>query len=635
MKPAEVKTTGRLWVQWLFIIIFLLYISLGLLSSADVELDKHIGLNYVTNYTPSTHPQNWCIGQDKRGVIYVANIGEGVLEYDGGSWRRIEVPNDEVRSIAVDDNGTIYIGGVNEFGFLAPDFKGTLQYKSLVNHLKDHQKNFAHVWRIHATKEGVYFRTSNYLFRWNTRQKKIDVWQAEGESYFLSIFSWNGKLLIQQKYVGLMQIVNDSLKLIPGSEMLATNKIYLIAQYDIQKLLMITREIGFNIYDYNDNTLTRFPTMLDGYLKEKELYHGIQLSNGDFALATSRGGLLVIDPQGKLKKMFTKDSGLQNDSVKYVFEDFQGNLWLALEKGISKIEYATPFSVYDEDRSNLPGLVLSVTRHGPGNDLYVGTTHGLYMLESPYSVKFRHIPINCGYCWFLLSVDDYLLVAAGNGVFQVENKMKWSRVIVEKSLVLQRSKREPNRIWVGTAGGLVSLYREDGKWTKESQFENIKEQIKTIVEDPKGNLWLEALTKDVIKVDFPAAGTIDSHIVTRYDTAYGLPPGPVRAYMAAGHVMFATAKGIYHFDERKKVFRPDHTLGAEFAGGSLNVWRVAEDKNKNIWVSSENKNFQAILQPDGTYVLNKKPFIRMPIVQVNAIYPDPVENIIWFASNDG
>ena len=418
-------------MQRLFIIIFLFIIPFGLLSFADVNIDDYIGLNYIKNYSHEEYdhqPQNWCIVQDKRGIIYVANQG-GLLEYDGVSWRRIDVPNRNVRSLAVDSDGTIYVGGKDEFGFLVPDSHGTLQYKSLVNHLEDHQKNFPNVWRTHATKEGVYFRTTKYLFRWNTRQKKMDVWQAKGDSYFLSSFSWNGKLLIQQKYVGLMHIVNDSLEFIPGSEKLAADKIYFKAQYNIQKLLLVTRDIGFYIYDYNGNTITRFPTMVDGYLKEKGLYHGIQLSSGDFALATLRGGLVVIDSQGKLKKVFIKGSGMQNDSVRYVFEDFQGNLWLALEKGISKIEYATPISVYNEDRSNLPGLVLSVIRYGPGSDLYIGTTHGLYLLESPSSVKFRRFPINCGSCWFLLSVDDSLLAAAASGVFQVENNMKWREII--------------------------------------------------------------------------------------------------------------------------------------------------------------------------------------------------------------
>ena len=51
-----------------------------------------------------------------------------------------------------------------------------------------------------------------------------------------------------------------------------------------------------------------------------------------------------------------------------------------------------------------------------------------------------------------------------------------------------------------------------------------------------------------------------------------------------------------------------------------------EDKNKNTWLHSESRNFQAIFQPDeagGTPVIYKKSFPRIPDVQVNAIYLDP------------
>jgi signal transduction histidine kinase/DNA-binding response OmpR family regulator/ligand-binding sensor domain-containing protein len=639
MKPATVKTKGRFWVQWLFIIIFLLIIPLKISSSQDINIDDYIGLNYVKNYSPEEYdlePQNWDIAQDNRGIIYVANHG-GLLEYDGVSWRKIGIPNLNARSLAVDSDGTIYVGGNNEFGFLVPDSNGTLQYKSLVNHLQDHQKNFANVWRTHNTKEGIYFQTTKYLFRWNARQKKMDVWQAEGKGYFLSSFYWNGKLLIQQKYVGLMQIVNDSLKLIQENEILATVKIYLIAQLNIQKLLIVTRENGFYIYDYKGNTITRFPTMVDSYLKEKELYHGIQLSNGDFALATSRGGLLIVDQRGKLKKIFTKDSGLQKDSVKYVFEDFQGNLWLALEKGISKIEYSTPISIYDEDRSNLPGLVLSIIRHDPGNDLYVGTTHGLYMLDSPSSTKFRHIPINCGQCWSLLSVNEHLLAASLYGVFQVENNMKWRIMQPGTSLVLNRSPKNPNRVWVGTSTGLISLTweKENGQWKKEDQFQDIVDAIRTIGEDSKGNLWLGPMSEGVLKIDFPVEGTTHPYVVSRYDTSQGLPPGAVRVFTAAGHTMFGTSKGLYRFDGNHKKFIPDKTLGDESVDeDSREIWRIAVDNNQNIWFNSKKRNFQAILQPDGIYVSNKSP-LRIPRAQVNCIYPDPGGDIIWFGSNDG
>jgi signal transduction histidine kinase/DNA-binding response OmpR family regulator len=264
------------------------------------------------------------------------------------------------------------------------------------------------------------------------------------------------------------------------------------------------------------------------------------------------------------------------------------------------------------------------------------------MLESPSSVKFRHLPINCPDCWFLLSVDNSLLAATGNGVFQVENNMKWRKVIDDLSLVLHRSIKDPNRIWVGTADGLVSLYRKAGndQWEEEIKYKNITEHLRTIVEDPEGNLWLGPLTKNVIKVNFPGDGTIHHPVVIRYDRSQGLPLGAVRVFKAAGHIMFGTEKGLYRFDEKDKVFLPDKTLGDEFVGDetvdvdddSRYVWRIAEDKNKNIWFHSHDMNFQTLVQSDET---SKTSILRIPPEKLRSIYPDPDEKTIWFGCDSG
>ncbi len=81
MKAAKAKTTERLWVQWLFIIIFLLIIPFERLSSADVKIADYIGLNRVENYDTGVSFQNWVILQDKRGIIYAGNQGT-LLEFD-------------------------------------------------------------------------------------------------------------------------------------------------------------------------------------------------------------------------------------------------------------------------------------------------------------------------------------------------------------------------------------------------------------------------------------------------------------------------------------------------------------------------------------------------------------------------
>jgi signal transduction histidine kinase/DNA-binding NarL/FixJ family response regulator/ligand-binding sensor domain-containing protein len=619
-----------------FVKISFLVIILGLVPAVPPPVwgsspEKKHGLKYITNYSPkdyNSQSQNWSIIQDKRGVIYLGNQG-GVLEFDGVSWKEIIPPNQTVRSLAIDDNGTIYVGGMNEIGYLLPDSKGSLQYVSLIQDLDEEYKNFSAVWRTHWREEGIYFGATKFLFLWNS--KEVKVWKTE--SSFAPPFLCGGKLYIRQEGTGLLEMNSGILELIPGGEEFSDKKIYMMVEFKPGKLLVGTRLNGFYLYD--KGKVTPFETDVLKFIINKNLSYGIRLSSGDFALATFLGGVFIIDNRGRLKQVFDKSSGLTDDTVNYVFEDSRGNLWLALDKGAAKIEYASPLSIYNE-QTGLPGIVLSVTGHGPNNDLYAGTSNGLYYLEA--SGKFSPVPGMTGECWFLLSTGGPLLAATNAGVFQVENDMK-SPVTAKHSYALLRSRVEPNRTWVGKARGLDSLYWENktGRWQVERQFEEITHEIRTIVEDKKGNLWLGTRTKGVLKVDFPGAGTIDHPVVRLYNTSHGLPPENIHVFTAAGHIMFTSLKGIFYFDENKKYFLPDHTFGEQFAVGERgnNVFRIVEDKNKNIWMHSEARNIQAIPQPDGSFVLDEKPFLRLPMAQVNDIYPDPGGETTWFAGVDG
>lgn len=616
-------------------------IAVMFLIGSPFSYSQDSGFKYIKNYTPKDYdcePQNWGILQDKRGVIYVANQG-GLLEFDGVSWRTIKIPNNNVRSMAMDEKGIIYIGGNNEIGFLAPDLQGSLQYVSLVGRLEEDEKNFSEVWTTHAAADGIYFNTSNFLFRWHPSTGKIKRWKPEpGNSFFIA-FTYNGQFYIDQENVGLRRMEQDVLMPVPGTEILINKIIFMMEPYRESQVLIgtATREL----FLYDGRTTAPFPTGLNDFLKEKKFYRGIRLSSGDFALATLEGGLVIMAAQARLKKIFDKSSGLVDDSVKYVFEDRQGNLWSALEKGITCIEYKSPISFYDSS-SGLDGLVLSIIKHN--NTLFAGTTRGLYYLveekenrSSPG--KFIRLPGISDYCWSFLSADDSLLAARNRGVFRIGNSSKKIEQIFEnESYILQRSGKDKNRIWVGTKDGLFSLYRRNQDWHKECKIEKVTSSPHSIIEDGAGNLWAGTLTAQVFRIDFSNSSTITDAHVKRYDKTHGLPgDGEIHVFWAAGHVMFASQQGIFRFDEGREEFIPDHTFGKDFAGSEKgkSVHRIVEDEDKNIWLHSKLKSIRAIPQSDGSsFILERKPYLRFADSQANTIYPDPAGNVAWFACND-
>lgn len=619
-------------VMWLFLLVGLLLGN----TAATCLWCKNPGLKYFKNYSYKEfdhQPQNWGINQAKNGLIYAANNG-GVLEFDGVSWRVIDVPNLTVRSIAISGNGTIYIGGINEIGYLAPDHKGSLKYKTLTNYLDDKDKNFSNVWRIHATKEGIFSRTSQFLFRWNPG--KIKRWRARGS--FRASFAINGNLFIQEEGKGLMRLVDDSLKLIPGGEIFAPAeneyRIFLMAPcktvQNQGKLLIGTRLKGFFLYD--GKTVEPFPTEVDELLIKNEPTHGIGLSSGDFALGMLRGGLVVIDHLGRIKYTFDKSTGLQDENVKYIFEDRGKNLWLALNKGITRLEYGSPFFLYDE-RTALPGFVMAVCRHL--DTLYVGTTEGLYVLP-PHSKTFHTAAGINSDCRSLLPDGPYILAATMEGIFQVDpNKNIKQQILKGKVFTLMPSGLYPGRTWCGTGSGLAALIKKKNR-IETHRFKNIHQGIGSMVEDKNGYLLLVTLAGGVLKVD--SRDPNSDCIPVPYDASTGMDRGVVYYVTeAAGHGIFAAENGIFRFDEKKAVLIPDRTFGDIFAGGrdGKPVFRITADKNRDIWFNSESRNYQAIPGNQEYFKIDNRPFLRLPAVQTNTIYPDPDGCGVWFGGYDG
>src|SRR5580704_2071346 len=123
-------------------------------SLLKASLNPETGTYVFQRYSAKQYgasPQNWGVAEDKRGVMYFANTN-GLLEFDGNSWRLMRLPSGSiVRAVSVDSSGTVYVGGVGEFGLLKPDSTGTVQFVSLVDRVPQADRGFADVWRILPT----------------------------------------------------------------------------------------------------------------------------------------------------------------------------------------------------------------------------------------------------------------------------------------------------------------------------------------------------------------------------------------------------------------------------------------------------------------------------------------------------
>ena len=110
--------------------------------------------------------------QDKEGVIYVGNVRNGLIEFDGQRVRRV-LQNGKpmsafVKDAEADSKNTIYLGlnGTN-FGYLEKNKFGQNEYISLSDKLPKKDEVTSTFWGLVVHHDTLFFQTENavYLFK--------------------------------------------------------------------------------------------------------------------------------------------------------------------------------------------------------------------------------------------------------------------------------------------------------------------------------------------------------------------------------------------------------------------------------------------------------------------------------------
>ena len=633
-----------------------------IVHSFSLFAQNKLGAPFIQNYTTKEYnasAQNWAIVQDNRGVMYFGN-NDGVLEYDGTNWRLIKVTNNSlVRSLAIDSTGTIYVGAVGEFGYLAPDSIGNMQYLSLIMHLDSANRKFADVWQTHTFRKWIYFNTRTAFYAYDpnwlnkgavnndndtviSKDLHFKIWKPQ-QSFSRSSIVFD-EFYIRQRKVGLMQMINDSLHLIEEG---AEKKISVMFPYYDDQILIPTNFEGIYIYNPQNQKSNRFSKPesfkeIDAFLSKNRLYGGCILHENIFALATKCKGIAIIDANGKIIELINKKTGLLDDNVRNIYYNNQ-DLWLALNNGISHVEWSSPLRLWDE-HTGLQGYILDIIRYRGA--LFVSTFHGVYYLENNHFKAIENIKAE-SWCFLSYSPPDspdspLLLIGTKQGIYEINGSLKkgFSAHLVRESTVvfkLYNSKKNTHKIFAGFITGLAIIQYENGVWKDLGKVNGIEEEVLNLAEDIDGNIWLGTRYNGVIRLS-PDKETNTEYKISRYDTASGLPVmKEINIYNFENDLLFATNQGFYRFDKTRNFFIPDSSLGKEFADGSTGIYSFVEDHNRNCWIGANSKKrFTEILikQDDNSYRRDTLPFKRIPYMEVEAIYPEP-DGITWFGGSDG
>ena len=512
--------------HFLFLLFFAFLIISNRVYSQDYNYSKEQpGIPLISNYTINNYSagmQNWSIIQDFKGNLYFANES-GLLEYNGVTWRLIAVPNNVARSVAIDRNGRIYVGGINQIGYLKIDSSGQLNYFSLNKFIPENKREMGDVWTVIVNPEGLFVQTFKFLFllkadttikgsffKQITSKPICKVWDTK--TRINPIFSFNNNVYVHERYVGIQKLDGDSLKLVPGGEQFARDLICVMLPFNYSdnsaasKNQLLIGSLRKGLFLFDGQKFTKFKNEADNYLIKNRLYFkGAVLNDGSYALGTQLGGIVIIDRNGRLEKIINKKNGLNDETIWYLYSDREGNLWAALNNGISKILYPSSLSEFDE-KFGFSGTINSVKE--VNNEIYLATSSGVYLLnKTPDETGNLHfIPISgiSVQSWDVYMINNKILAATNDGIYEITGTD--SRLLdkdLRYTLCLHQLKSDPSFIFAGTQIGMTVIKSEGSNMKVLGKVPDISNPISNITEGQNGHLFLNDVIGNLTAVKIP------------------------------------------------------------------------------------------------------------------------------------
>lgn len=415
----------------LFILFLLVYLQ-GFDAGLHAQIHQY-GTPLVKTYKAETYqspPENYAVVQNENGIIYFANKGH-ILEYDGVTWRKLQVRGElPVLSLAIDNSGVIYASCGNEFGYLAPNEEGLLQYHSLSEKIDSVGEHVEGVGKVLISDSAIYFQTAKAVYRYLNAgikdkqpaiatQKPVVIKAPQG---FTNSFLVRGELYLHDSQNGLMELSGTTLNPFKhGTYFVKDRKTVAMLPFVNHKgrelLMLCTERHGFYYYmprvGFGD---AKFET--DDESGQFYSLHAITLPSS-YVLATINKGTVVIEKdvtaenrwKRRVLERYDKRAGLPSEQITSIYNNAEVDprlLWLTSKYGISRTRINDPLrKMHAAD--DVKDIILGMIRHE--DEFYVRTIGQIYHLKDTLNRNsfevVEGITSNCG--WITMPIEETVI----------------------------------------------------------------------------------------------------------------------------------------------------------------------------------------------------------------------------------
>lgn len=513
--------------------VFSLFSSLS--RGSSIPFSPIVRSYSVSNYNAGI--QNWSVAQDERGIMYIGN-NKGLLEFDGNRWKLHELPTKNiVRTVYIGEDGKIFVGSFEEFGYFEHDSLGSLVYHSLKDEVKDFRFQNDEIWSIVPVQDEIVFQSFGSLFIYDGHT----VRGIRTKSLPLNLFQVGDTFYSQLINEGLSIFINDRFEHLIDRKLLGDSDVMAGLSYD-DGALLLTRNSGGFIYQHGK--VVKWHTECDAELEKYTVNRAVMTKDSCYIIGTISNGVYAIDKKGRLLWKENTDSRLQNNTVLGLYCDADNNVWVALDEGIAYILNNSLVYYYEPPYRKI-GMIYDVLVKE--DEAYVASNQGVYRMKSG---KLELVPGLEEQAWYVKEWGNQILCGHNKGTFQIAGLQASLISDVRGAMCMREIYHEGHPLLLQGTYTFLNLYKENasGVWSFLNSLGGFTHMVRGIEMDHRGNIWVKHLRKGLFRLRIsPDLKRVED--LKMYMELGDVKDGNFSLFKINGRVVFSNGKAFYTYED--------------------------------------------------------------------------------------
>ncbi|MEO6302120.1 MAG: SpoIIE family protein phosphatase [Bacteroidia bacterium] len=441
----------------------------------------------------------------------------------------------------------------------------------------------------------------------------------------------------------LLVLSNGVLKPVIKTEELAASKFYFTYKINESEFAIGFRGMGLFKANYNSSSpeLTEFKQLPEAEcnkeLIDAEIVNGFPLSNGNFVVTSNKSGAFIIGKDLKIINRLNSKTGVYDENIKGGYEDVNGNIWLALNYGISFIEIKSPLRKFTR-KNGINGVVQSSAVYN--NVLYIATDKGVFYFDSK-DYLFKQLNDFNEQTWYILNYKNKLFFSANSGLYvyngktiQLAHQSEWGTIYY-----MLNDPYQPNVLYCGHDNG-VDVLNISGENTSYIKSYILNTDVRSLASDDNKNIYFGTSDKGIYFLNYKNSYLLDSLQIK--DGLPDLRENYVFSYEKK--LLIGTDVGIYSLQEKpqnKYVCIKDPQLwdltndgqifrAAEF-NGDIVCNQTAKSQTNNEYL---NQSIYLKKQQNGFVKINSS-LNHLKYIKANLISYDTTDKQLFISCDEG